>query len=50
MIWSVDFWQLVDAGYGKMFKTFMGQGDHNWSDDDERADRWYGNEELYLAK
>ena len=32
-------WQLVDAGYGKLFKTLVGQEYHSWMDN---ADRWDG--------
>ena len=45
-----DLWQPVDAGYVKILKTLMEQEHHRWLDDEEHADRWYGNEEPYSAK
>ena len=47
---GTDLWQPVDAGYAKMLKTLMAQEHHKWIDDDEHADRWYGNTEPYSAK
>ena len=47
---ATDLWQPVDAGYGKVLKTLMEQEHHSWLDDEEHADRWYGNEELLSAK
>ena len=47
---ATDVWQPVDPGYAKMLKTLMEQEHHKWLDDEEHADRWYGNEESYSAK
>ena len=47
---ATDLWQPVNASYAKMLKTLMEQEHHKWLGDEEHADRWYGNEEQYLAK
>ena len=47
---ATGLWQPVDAGYAKMLKTLMEQEHHKCLDDEEHADRWYRNEELYSAK
>ena len=47
---ATGLWQPVDAGYAKMLKTLMDQEHQEWLDDEELADRWYGNEEPYSAK
>ena len=47
---ATDLWQPVDAGYAKMLKPLMEQEHYKLLDDEELADRWYGNEEPYSAK
>ena len=47
---ATGLWQPVDTGYTKILKTLMEQEYQKWLDDEEHADRWYGNEEPYSAK
>ena len=47
---ATDLWQPVDSGYGELLKVLMSQHHNRWLDDDDNAERWYGNERPYTAK
>ena len=41
---ATDLWQPADAGYAQVLKSLI------WSDEEENADRWFGNDKLFSAK
>lgn len=47
---ATDLWQPVDAGYAELLKTFVGQAQHEWLDNEDNAEKWYGNESGFSAK
>lgn len=42
-------WQVVDAALAQMLKVLIGQVHHDWLDQEENADKWYGNESKFSA-
>ena len=41
---GTDLWQPVDAGYVQVLKQLMAHEHHNWLDDEDNANRWFGND------
>ena len=39
---GTDLWQVVDAGPGQLLKTFIGQSQRKWLEDDDNSEKWYG--------
>ena len=42
-----DLWQVVDAGLAHMLKVLIRQAHRDWLDQEENADKWYGNESKF---
>ena len=40
---ATDLWQVVDAGLGQMLKVLVAREHQIWLDQEENAERWYGN-------
>ena len=54
MVWyglpsATDLWQPVDSGYSQLLKVLMIQQHNRWLNDDNNAERWYGNKKPYSA-
>ena len=43
----MDLWQVVDAGLAQMLKVLIRQAHRDWLDQEENADKWYGNESKF---
>lgn len=46
---ATDLWQVVDSGPAQLLKTFIGQSQRKWLEDDTNSDKWYG-QESFSAK
>ena len=47
---ATDLWQLDDAGYAQIVKTFICQAQRRWLHDDENAEKWYGHDSSFTSK
>ena len=46
---ATDYWQPVDAGYAMLLKILIKNTFHDWLDDDENAEKWYGHDGKFSA-
>jgi hypothetical protein len=46
---ATDIWQPVDAGLGQMLKVLVGHEHKRWLDEEDNADRWYGQQAHFSA-
>ena len=47
---ATDLWQPVNSGYSELLKVRMTQQNNRLLDDNNNAERWYGNKKPYSAK
>lgn len=47
---ATDLWQPVDAGYAQVLKSLISKEQQLWLDEEENADRWFGNDKPFSAK
>ena len=47
---ATDLWQSADAGYEQGLKSLISKEQRVWLDEEENADRWFGNDKPFSTK